>query len=84
MILTCHRSGTDSTADSRKVTLALSGSFSPESTKGVKEVELIIVMHEETFIGSSPGIIKFDVGQILGDSVDLSSGVLRVACMMLM
>ena len=41
-------------------------------------------MHEETFIGSSPGIIKFDVGQILGDSVDLRSGVLRVACMMLM
>ena len=47
-------------------------------------MELIIVMHEETFIGSSPGIIKFDVGQILGDSVDLSSGVLRVAYMMLM
>ena len=41
-------------------------------------------MHEETFIGSSPGIIKFDVGQILGDPVDLRSGVLRVACMMLM
>ena len=36
-------------------------------------------MHEETFIGSSPCIIKFDVGQILGDPVDLSSGVLRVA-----
>ena len=47
-------------------------------------MELIILMHEETFIGSYPGIIKFDVGQILGDSVDLSSGVLRVACMMLM
>ena len=38
-------------------------------------------MHEETFIGSSPRIIKFDDGQILDDSVDLSSGVLRVACM---
>ena len=41
-------------------------------------------MHEETLIGSSPAVIKFDAGQILGDSVDLSSGVLRVACMMLM
>ena len=41
-------------------------------------------MHEETFIGSSPVIIKFDVGQILGDPVDLSSGVVRVACMVLM
>ena len=47
-------------------------------------MELIIVVHEETFIGSSPGIIKFYVGELLGDSVDLSSGVLRVACMMLM
>ena len=78
MILTHRRSGTDSIANSRKVTLALSGSYSLDS------LELIIVMHEETFIGSSPGIIKFDVGQVLGDSVDLSSGVLRVACMMLM
>ena len=55
VILTRLRSGTDSTADSRKATLVLSGS-----------------------------IIKFDVGQILGDPVDLRSGVLRVACMMLM
>ena len=47
-------------------------------------MELIIVKNEETFIGSSPAIIKFDVGQILGDYVDLSSGLLRVACMMLM
>ena len=45
---------------------------------------MIIVVHEEALIGSSPGIIKFDVGQILGDPVGLSSGVLRVACMMLM
>ena len=37
------------------------------------EAELIIVVHEEAFIGSSPGIIKFDVGQILGDPVDLRS-----------
>ena len=44
----------------------------------------MIVVHEEAFIGSSPGIIKFDVGQILGDPVDLRSGVMRVACMMLM
>ena len=41
-------------------------------------------MHEEAFIGTSPSIIKFDVGQILGDPVDLRSGVLRVTCMMLM
>ena len=40
-------------------------------------------MHEENFhwfplqVSSS-----FDVGQILGDPVDLRSGVLRVACMM--
>ena len=54
------------------------------SNQRVKEAELIIVMHEEAFIGSSPGIIKFDVGQILGDPVDLRSGVLRVTCMMLM
>ena len=73
MILTRHRSGTDSTADSRKVTLALSGSFFILIDQGVKEAELIIVVHEETFIGSSPGIMKFDVGQILGDSIDLSS-----------
>ena len=52
--------------------------------QGVNEAELIVVMHSETFFGSSPGIIQFDVVQILGDSVDLSSGVLRVACMMLM
>ena len=81
MILTHRRSGTDSIADSRKVILALSGRFSPESLPGGRGDH---VMHEETFIGSSPGIIKFDVGQLLGDSVDLSSGVLRVACMMLM
>ena len=47
-------------------------------------VDGILSAHEEAFIGSSPGIIKFDVGQILGDPVDLRSGVLRVACMMLM
>ena len=41
-------------------------------------------MHEEALIGTSPSIIKFDVGQILGDPVDLRSGVLRVACMMFM
>ena len=55
-----------------------------EINQGVKEVEVIIVMHQETFIGSSPCIIEFDVGQRPGDAVDLSSGVLRVACMMLM
>ena len=41
-------------------------------------------MHEEAFIGASPSIIKFDVGQVLGDPVDLRSGVLRVTCMVLM
>ena len=41
-------------------------------------------MHQEAFIGSLTGVIKFDVGQILGDPVDLRSGVLGVACMMLM
>ena len=35
-------------------------------------------MHEEAFIGTSPSIIKFDVGQILGDPADLRPGVLRV------
>ena len=41
-------------------------------------------MHEEALIGFPPGVIEFDVGQILGDPVDLRSGVLRVACVMLM
>ena len=41
-------------------------------------------MHEEAFIGASPSINKFDVGQKFGDPVDLRSGVLRVTCMMLM
>ena len=83
VILICRRSGTDSTADSSKVTLVLSGIFLIRFNQRVKEAELIIVVHEEAFIGSSPGIIKFDVGQIFGDPVDLRSGVLRVACMML-
>ena len=34
------------------------------------------IVHEEALIGASQSIIKFDVGQILGDPVDLRSGVL--------
>ena len=59
MILTRLRSGTDSTADSRKVTLVLSGSFSSESTRESRRRELIIVVHEEALIGSPPGVIEF-------------------------
>ena len=59
--------------------LASLGGSAPGVVDGI-----LSVVHEEAFIGSSPGIIKFDVGQILGDPVDLRSGVLRVACMMLM